>query len=101
MEKDEIKVDVKVYAGCPGKIDAARSSQPGESACEIELALKLKTVFGGKGQISVLDEALRDEVIDAISASAKLTKADAGRALDAALESSIKLRTFKVMEPEI
>lgn len=42
----------------------------------------------------------KNELIDAIASSAKLTKADAGRALDAAIESSIKLRNFKVMEPE-
>ena len=41
-----------------------------------------------------------NELIDAIASHSKLTKADAGRALDAAIESSIKLRNFKVMEPE-
>lgn len=43
----------------------------------------------------------KDELIIAIEASSKLTKADAGRALNAALESSIKLRGFKAMEPEL
>lgn len=42
----------------------------------------------------------KGKLMDSISASAKLTKADAGRALDVAIESSIKLRNFKVMEPE-
>lgn len=42
----------------------------------------------------------KDQLIDAIAASSKLTKADAGRALDTAIESSIKLRSFKAMEPE-
>jgi nucleoid DNA-binding protein len=40
------------------------------------------------------------ELIDAIASGSKLTKADAGRVLDSAIESSIKLRTFKAMEPE-
>lgn len=39
-------------------------------------------------------------IIDAISMGAKLTKADAGRALDTTIESTIKLRTFKAIEPE-
>lgn len=36
-----------------------------------------------------------------IATGSKLTKADAGRALDSSIEARIKLRTFKAMEPEL
>lgn len=61
----------RIYAGMPSKIDAARliASMPKKEFEEF-LVGKEKTV-----------------IIDAISARAKLSKADAGRALDAAIES--------------
>ena len=74
---------MKVYEGMPSKIDAARL-----------MACLTKKEF---------DEFLigndRAVIIDAISAGAKLTKADAGRALDATIESIHKAlkRKLKVV----
>ena len=42
----------------------------------------------------------KGNLIDSIAAGSKLTKADAGRALDATIESIVKLRNFKATEPE-
>ncbi len=73
----------RVYAGMPSKIDAARM-----------MAKMTRKEF---------DEFLigndRAVIIDAISAGAKLTKADAGRALDATIESIHKAlkRKLKVV----
>jgi len=48
-----------------------------------------------------VDRISKDELIDSIATSAKLTKADAGKALNTVIESSIRLRTFKAVEPDI
>lgn len=40
------------------------------------------------------------ELIDAIAASAKLSKADAGRVLQASIEALVKQRIFIATEPE-
>lgn len=48
-----------------------------------------------------IDSMSKDELIDTIAVSAKLTTADAGEAIDAMLEMKIKLRRFKAMEPDI
>jgi len=61
----------RVYAGKPSKIEAARMVK---RMTDDEL---MKYVFGMS----------KEKLIDAISAGAKLTKADAGRALDATIES--------------
>lgn len=61
----------KIYEGMPSKIDAARllAKMPRKEFSDFLVGTD-KTV-----------------IIDAISAGAKLTKADAGRALDAAIEA--------------
>ena len=67
---------MKVFEGMPSKADAARMM-----ACMPEKEL-IDFLFGMK----------KAELIDAISAGAKLTKADAGRALDATIEQIKKLK---------
>src|SRR5574343_1713440 len=65
-----IKVISRVFAGMPSKIDAARmlAHMPKK---------ELEEFLYGKDKVVI---------IDAISDGAKLSKADAGRALDAAIE---------------
>jgi len=41
------------------------------------------------------------ELIDAIAASAKLTKADAGRSVNGLFKTLVILRDFKAQEPEL
>lgn len=43
----------------------------------------------------------KTELIDSIAASAKLSKADAGRTMDGLIQASVLLKNFKAMEPEI
>ena len=43
----------------------------------------------------------KTELIDSISASAKLSKADAGRVMDGLIQASVLLKNFKAMEPEL
>lgn len=43
----------------------------------------------------------KTELIDSIAASAKLSKADAGRAMDGLIQASVLIKNFKAMEPEI
>lgn len=43
----------------------------------------------------------KTELIDSIAASAKLTKADEGRAMDGLIQASVLLKNFKATEPEI
>ncbi len=71
---------IKIVEGMPSKIDAARMM-----ACLPEKKL-IDFLFGMK----------KAELIDAISAGAKLTKADAGRALDATIESIHKALNKKL-----
>jgi hypothetical protein len=69
---------------CTPKLEAEYNSTSigqGEVKTEVELELK--------GQTYDMNKA---ELIDAIAAGSKLTKADAGRALDAAIEDTHKLR---------
>lgn len=43
----------------------------------------------------------KTELIDSIAASAKLSKADAGRAMEGLIQASVLLKNFKAMEPEL
>lgn len=43
----------------------------------------------------------KKEMIDAIVAETKLTKADATKALESEIASRISLKNFKAMEPEL
>lgn len=50
--------------------------------------------------IDILCES-KGDLIDSIASSVKLTKADAGKGLDATIDSIIKLRGFKAVESEL
>jgi hypothetical protein len=43
----------------------------------------------------------KSDLIESVTAGAKVNKAKAGEALDTAIESIIKLRRFKATEPEL
>lgn len=43
----------------------------------------------------------KTELIDSIAASAKLSKADAGRTMNGLINASVLLKNFKATEPEL
>lgn len=43
----------------------------------------------------------KTELIDSIAASAKLSKADAGRTMEALIQATVLLKNFKATEPEL
>lgn len=43
----------------------------------------------------------KTELIDSIAASAKLSKADAGRTMEGLIQATVLLKNFKATEPEI
>ena len=66
----------------------------------VKVDCEVKENHSGKVDIEVLCIS-KEVLVDSIAVTAKLTKADAGRALDATLESIKRLKDFKATEPEL
>jgi len=55
-----------------------------------------------KGEVDVeIVCKTKTELIDSIAASAKLSKSDAGRAMEGLIQASVLLKNFKATEPEL
>lgn len=72
-------------------------------ATEIKIVIEVECgELKEEGSLKVDVECLNKiELIDAIAASAKLTKADAGRTANSLMKTLVVLQNFKVQEPEL